>query len=111
MREHTLVVSLAAQPDPPCVQHQCPMVARCASELLACDAMHLYVLTARVWHPCVIVHRRTPRGKNAFAGMREQPEPTAEIYRRTFPKTDPPDERRSAAKAPLVCVGPEGPAS
>ena len=48
-KDHTLAALL--QPDAPCDRYACPASKRCAAELLACNAMLIYVETKRAHDP------------------------------------------------------------
>ena len=48
-KDHTLAELLP--PDAPCDRYACPASKRCAAELLACNAMLIYVETKRAHDP------------------------------------------------------------
>ncbi len=79
-----LARSIARVDPSPCIKYQCPRLAQCADQKVACRAFVYYVDTGKVAPPETFFIEDAPIMKNGHYVLHQEITPTAENYSAVF---------------------------
>ena len=82
-----LVRSRTRVDPPPCTRYQCPHLAQCTNQKVACQAFVYYVETGKVAPPKTFFIDGKPLMKNGHYALHQEITPTAENYSAVFSRS------------------------